>query len=118
MLRVLPHGTSFRYKNKYIFAYLLFDLRAENVLHCGVAADGCKLSWPPEVRGGGVAAITRKGVQDRDGAAVGGRSDCWTNCWSTETRDTPTAVVPISRGSYDNNQNRSNQGPEVPMTTI
>jgi hypothetical protein len=55
-----------------------------------------------------VEAITRKGVQDRDVAVVGGRSDCWTNCWSTETRDTPAAVVPISRGSYDTHTNRHN----------
>jgi len=88
-----------------MFTYLLLDLLAENGLHCG-AADGCKLSWPPEAPGECVAAITRKGVQDRDVAAVGDKSDCWMSCWWTEIRDTPAAVAPIPRGSYDSNTNR------------
>lgn len=70
----------------------------------------------PKALAGNVAAITRKGVQDRDVAAVGGRSDRWTSCLLNEIRDTPAAVVLISRGSYEKNANRNSQTPRVSTT--
>jgi hypothetical protein len=110
----MSYGVALR-ATSFIFAYLRLDLRAENAPHCGVA-DGCKTSWLPEALGERVSAIMRKEVQDRDVADAGDRSDCWTSCWWTETRDIPAVVARISRGSYDNNTDKST--PRDLMATI
>ena len=69
------------------------------------------VSLLPEALAGNVAAITWKGVQDRDVAAADGRSDRWTSCLLNEIRDTPAADVPISRGSCEKNASRNSQTP-------